>query len=224
MNKFSYKFLLSCLLCAAVFLGLPAQAKMYKWKDENGQTHYGDKVPARYLEKERKELNSQGAVVKKVDRAMTGEEREEQKRQEAIATEEMKVQKEKKRQDRVLLDTYTTERDLIIARDARIDAVNSQIQLSESIIESAKLKLERTEKQIERIKASKRAVPKDIHDKLTREQQELETYKKVASGHEKKLEAIETQFGGYIARFNELKELKDERRRAAEERRRENAY
>ena len=213
MNKFSYKFLVNCLLCVFISLALPAQAKTYKWKDENGQTHYGDRVPPQYLNQERKEMSTQGTVVNKIDRALTDEEREEQKRQEALAKEEMKIQEEQKRQDRVLLDTYTTERDLIIARDARIDAVNSQIQLSQSIIESAKQKLDRTEKQIKSIEASNRQVPKDIFEKLEREKQELETHEKVASGHEQKLEAIKTQFDGYIARFNELKELKEERRK-----------
>ena len=215
---------MSCFLCASVVFSLPAQAKMYKWKDENGQTQYGDRVPDRYLNVERKELNSQGAVVKKVDRAMTAEERNEKRRQEAIVQKELKVQEEQRRQDRVLLDTYTTERDLVIARDARIDAVNSQINLSESIIKSAKQKLERTEKQITNIKARNREVPKAIHDKLEREQQELETHIKVASGHQQKSEAIQKQFGGYIARFNELKQIKADRRKAAKERRKANGY
>ena len=207
------------MICFSVFLGLPAQAKMFKWKDENGQTHYGDRIPARYLDKERKELNAQGTVVKKKDRALTAEERKEQRRQEVIAEEKAKILKEQQRRDRVLLDTYTTERDLIIARDARIDAVNSQLELSESIIESAKLKLGRTEKQIANIEARKREVPKDVHNKLERDTQQLATHIKVADGHKLKLETIKTQFGEYIARFNELKLLKEKRRKAAQERR-----
>ena len=215
---------MSCFLCASVLFGLPAQAKMYKWKDENGQTQYGDRVPDQYLENERKELNSQGTVVKNVERALTAEERVEQNRQEAILQQELKVQEEQKRQDRVLLDTYTTVRDLIIARDARIDAVNSQIQLSESIIESSKQKLERTEKQIAALEARNREVPKDILDKLEREQQELDTHIAVASGHQLKSEAIQKQFDGYIARFHELKQMKDDRRTATEEKRKIGGY
>ena len=222
MKLYSFKFLIGCFLGASIFLVLPAQAKMYKWKDENGQTHYGDSIPTRYLNKERKELNAQGAVVKNIDRAKTAEEREEEKRQQDFAKEEEKILKEQQRRDRVLLDTYTTERDLIIARDARIDAVNSQIKLSESIIESANQKLQRTEKQIEGIKARNREVPKDVYKKLKREQQQLDTHVKVADGHMKKSESIKKQFDGYIARFNELKLQKENRRKAAEARRKGN--
>lgn len=223
MRKNSFKFLMNCVICTCVFLGMPAQAKLYKWKDENGQIHYGDKVPARYLKGERKELNEQGAVLKTIDRAKTPEEREEQRRLDAIAKQEALKVKEKRKQDRVLLDTYTTERDLIIALDARIDAVNSQIQLSESIIESAKHKLERTENRIEQIKMRNREVPKDVYAKLKREQQQLDTHRKVADGHKLKRESIKKQFNGYIARFNELMLIKQKRRKAAEERRKAEA-
>jgi len=188
---------------------------MYKWVDENGQTHYGDSIPEKYLHKERKELNEQGAVIKKIDRAMTAEERKEKKEKEAIAKAEEKKLREQRQRDRVLLDTYTTERDLILARDARIDAVNSQIQLSESIIESATQKLERTEKQIANIKQRNREVPMDIYAKLEREKMELQTHNKVAEGHKKKLDEINKQFDAYIIRFNELKLLQKERREAA---------
>ena len=214
MRMHSIKVLMSCLMFALVFCGSPAQAKMFKWKDENGQIHYGDKVPTRYLDKERKELNSEGHVVKNVDRAMTAEEREEKKRLAAVAEEKEKELEEARKRDRVLLDTYTTERDLIIARDARIDAVNSQVQLSNSIIASANKKLEKTEKQIAKIKASNKEVPAPLLKKLKREKSQLAAHNKVSDGHKQKLEDIQTQFGGYIARFNELKQKKMERRQA----------
>ncbi len=44
-----------------------AQAKMYKWVDEFGQTHFGDKIPAQYLDKEHREINDQGATLKTID-------------------------------------------------------------------------------------------------------------------------------------------------------------
>ena len=88
-----------------------AQAGLYRWVDEYGAVHYGDAVPAKYLKKEHEELNEQGTMVKKHDRAMTAEEKEEKKREEA---ERKRLENEKRAQalrDRVLTDTYTTERD-----------------------------------------------------------------------------------------------------------------
>ena len=119
------------VICA---IAAPVQARLYKWIDENGQVHYGDSVPAEYLSKEHKELNEQGLSVKEVEAAETDEQRAERLRQEQVKKRKEQRAAEQRQRDRVLLDTYTTERDLVAARDARIEAVGSQIQLSTSII------------------------------------------------------------------------------------------
>ena len=59
MNYKLISFFLLFFICT-----LPVQAKMYKWVDEEGNTHFGDKIPNKYLHKKHKELNDQGAVVK----------------------------------------------------------------------------------------------------------------------------------------------------------------
>lgn len=212
---------LKCLpyLILIMFCSLPAHAKLYKWVDENGQTHFGDKIPAKYIAKEHEELNAQGATVKKHDAAKTEEELAEMRRQERIKKEEEKKAKEQAKRDRVLLDTYTTERDLVAARDARLDAVASQMQLSESIIEDAERKLELTEKQITNIKAGGREVPKNISDKMLREERQLASQKEIAQGHLDRQQKITEQFDGYISRFRELKAEQQRRKDAREARR-----
>lgn len=188
-----------------MFSALPVQAKMYKWVDENGQTQFGDRIPPQYLDKEHKELNERGAVIKQVDAMPTEEEKEERRKQAAIQKAEEDKIKESKKRDRVLLDTYTTERDLIAARDARLDAVLSQLQLSESIIEDAERKLVQTQNQVASIKAQGKTVPPNILEKIEKEESQLATYKEVAAGHREKQANIKEQFDEYIKRFRELK-------------------
>lgn len=201
------------LIMSALFV-VSAQAGMYRWVDENGAVHYGDKVPAKYLKKEHQELNEQGTTVKKHDRAMTADEKAEKKRQEA---ERMRLENEQRAQalrDRVLTDTYTTERDLVAAKDARLDAIDSQLQLSKDIIESSAMKVEKTEKQIESIKESGKMVPEATYAKLEREKLQLATQKGVQQGHQIKRDEVIEQFDGYIERFRELMAEKQKKRDA----------
>ncbi len=201
-------FLASALLVSHV------QAGLYRWVDEHGNVHYGDKVPPKYLKQEHDELNEQGTTVKKHDRAMTAEERAEKNRQEA---ERKRLENEKRAQalrDRVLTDTYTTERDLVAARDARLDAIDSQLQLSRDIIESSKQKVEKTAKIIEDLKAAGRMVPEATYAKLEREKLQLATQQGVQKGHQIKREEVIAQFDGYIQRFRELMEEKQKKREA----------
>ena len=201
------------LMMSAIFVA-SAQAGMYRWVDENGAVHYGDKVPARYLKNEHQELNEQGTTVKKHDRAMTADERAEKKQQEA---QRKRLENEKRAQalrDRVLTDTYTTERDLIAAKDARLDAIDSQLQLSKDIIESSKVKVDKTAELIERIKASGKMVPEATYAKLEREKLQLATQQGVQQGHQIKRDEVIVQFDGYIERFRELMAEKQKKRDA----------
>ena len=201
------------LMMSTLFVA-SAQAGLYRWIDENGAVHYGDKVPAKYLKQEHDELNEQGTTVKKHDRAMTAAEKAEKKREEA---ERKRLENEKRAQalrDRVLTDTYTTERDLVAARDARLDAIDSQLQLSKDIIESSKVNVVKTEQLIERIKGSGKMVPEVTYAKLEREKLQLATQQGVQQGHRIKREEVIKQFNGYIERFRELMAEKQKKRDA----------
>ena len=80
MVKTLFRCAVYSMLLGSMALSMSVQAKLYKWVDENGQVHYGDKVPPKYLKGERQELNEQGALVKQYDRAMTPEEKAEKRR------------------------------------------------------------------------------------------------------------------------------------------------
>jgi len=208
------------LIISALF-AVSAQAGLYRWVDENGAVHYGDKVPAKYLKQEHQELNEQGTTVKKHDRAMTAEEKAEKNRQEA---ERKRLENEKRAQalrDRVLTDTYTTERDLVAAKDARLDAIDSQLQLSKELIKNTQEKVEKTARLIESLKASGKMVPESTYAKLEREKLALATQKGVQQGHQIKREEVILQFDGYIERFRELMAEKQRRREAYEKRKAE---
>ncbi|MCK4834221.1 MAG: DUF4124 domain-containing protein [Gammaproteobacteria bacterium] len=195
------------------------QAKMYRWVDENGQMHFGDKIPTKYLVREHDELNEQGVKIKHKAAAKTAEEKREDRRLKAEQKKEELIAKKKRQRDRVLLDTYTTERDLVVARDSRLDAVGSQIQLAETIIKDSNNKIETMEKKITQIKASNREVPLAIYDRIENQKEQIVVQTKVMESHKKRRDEISVQFNDYIERFKVLKaEQKAKRDRLAEER------
>jgi hypothetical protein len=197
----------------------PTQAKMYKWVDENGQVHFGDRIPTKYVVKEHDELNEHGVKTRHREAAKTPEQKAEERRLEREQEKIKLAEKKKKQRDRVLLDTYTTERDLIVARDSRLDAVNSQIRLAKSIIRDSNNKIESMERQVTEIKASNREVPADLYERIDNEKQQVAVQTLVMENHKKRSIEIAEQFNGYIERFNVLKaEQKAKRERLAKER------
>lgn len=207
--------LLALTILLAMVLSPVAHARLYKWVDENGDMHFGDSIPLKYRIRKHSELNEQGATIKTHAAMETKQERLEKLRLERLKKEEEQRIEEQRKKDKGLLDTYTTERDLIAARDARLEAVGSQLQLSESIINDTQRKIDETDKQITRIKVSGREVPKNILDKMMSEKNQLLTYEKVAASHQEKKDKISHQFDEYLTRF---RALKAERKKLKEER------
>jgi len=193
-----------------VFFALPVvllscafsvQAKMYKWVDENGDMHFGDKIPQKYLAKEHDELNEHGMKVKHKEAEKNAKEKAEEQRleqeREKVALEEQK----KKKLDRVLLDAYDSENDLLIARDSRLDAVATQIRLSEVIISESNKKIKSIEERVAQIKVSGREVPDNLYVSLENEKQQVATQTRVMQSHKKRSDEISEKYNDYIKRF-----------------------
>lgn len=205
----------AALLCGS----FAVQAKMYKWVDEKGQVHFGDRIPVKYQLKAHEEINESGIVLKSNAAAKTAEEKRIEKQLAKERAAALQKEKQKKQRDRVLLDTYTTERDLLLARDSRLDAVTSQIKLAESIMRDSNKKIASLEKRVQVIKDSNREVPADLYKQIEREKQQIAVHKEVKAGHVNRRDMVSKQFNGYIKRFKTLKAAqKMQRQKLAAER------
>jgi len=191
---------------------LPAQAALNKWVDEKGQIHYGDRVPEKYLKKDRSVLSEQGVVVKNItatkSQAVIDKEYKLKKEKDSKVREKMIAERKIALRDRMLMDTFTTERDLFIARDDRISAVDSQMQLTEFNIKDQEKKLAEVKKHVASIESSGREVPRNLRKQVVSVSRQLETYYAYVEDKAKEKEQIMEKFEGDIKRFRELKAVK----------------
>lgn len=122
-------------------------------------------------------------------------------------SEERKRQIEARKQalrDRVLTDTFTTENDLVIARDARVDAVDSQISLTKTLIEHDQQRLSDVQSRIQSIEASGREAPENLHKEVISLSRQLENNEKFIKDRKKERQKIIDSFDADIKRFREL--------------------
>lgn len=196
-------------LSVSVLCVSPLQAAgMKKWVDEDGQIHYGDRIPPKYLRGEHSVINEQGIEVRK-NAAMKTE--AELKREAELLkqqqSEERKRQIEVRKQalrDRVLTDTFTSENDLVIARDARVEAVDSQISLTETLITHDTQRLNDVQSRIKSIEASGREAPANLHKEVKSLSRQLDNNKKFIKDRKKERQKIIDSFDADIKRFREL--------------------
>ena len=122
---------------------------LYKWIDENGQIRYSDRLPPNQSKKKHQQLNTQGVVLSTTEEAMSDEERaleaEVQRGLDEQKASDDKVKQAQNQIDRVLLLTFSNEDELSLARDNRVEVIDSVIQLINKSIASTVEKLEALE-------------------------------------------------------------------------------
>ncbi len=112
-----------------------------KWVDENGVTHYGTAIPPQYKDKAHSELNTRGIEVKRHDRTRTPEEIRRDRELAELRAEQQKLLEEQQARDRILMNLYRNEDDLIMARDGKLSQLDGQIRLIHAEIRRLKDRL-----------------------------------------------------------------------------------
>ena len=112
---------------------------LYKWIDEDGNIRYSDRLPAAQVKKKHHQLNSQGVVLSTKEAAKSeaelAAEAADKLKLEEEETIQAKLDEEQNKKDQVLLLTFSNEQELALARNDRIEVLDSIIQLiSKSIV------------------------------------------------------------------------------------------
>ena len=135
-----------CQLLALVLvssISLDASAGIKCWTNKEGVRECGNAVPAEYAQQGHTKFNAQGVAVGHRKRAKSQAEFAEEERIKKQKAEEDRKRQEAEKADRVLLDTFSSEDDLVFAREGMVSAIEAQIQLTESHIQKIQANLDR---------------------------------------------------------------------------------
>jgi hypothetical protein len=203
---------LSMLFVLLVGIVGTAQAKLYRWVDEEGNVHYSDRVPPAAAEKERKVLNEEGRTIERHQRAKTREEVEQQRRSEQQIIEEARRREEQQRQDRMLLMTFTTAEDLEHVRDDRVAAVDAQIMILDEKLERLRKARADLDAQAAKLTEGGQAmISDDLNQRLQRNEAEIRRSEAYLESRRAERQAIVDKFNADLERFKELKAKRSRR-------------
>ena len=191
----------------ALMASQPAQAKMYKWVDEKGVTHYGDSIPPQYAPRGSSELSKGGVVIKKTDPALTPEQIKTKEETEARKTEQAKIDLEKERRDKALLNSFTNEKEIDMARDRNLQQTDVAIQGTQTRLKPAQAKLDSLRRHVESLKKSKRPVPADVMDDVREAENAVAQLNNDIKLKLQEKEAIRVKFEAEKMHYRELKHM-----------------
>lgn len=151
-NNMAFNYLLPLVLCVVM---APAQAKMYKWVDAQGNVHYSDTLPPASAGRGNAEIGKTGQMVKKTESA---EEKRARLAREAESAEKKKIEMEQKRKDRALLSTYTTEQEIDLARNRALEHHSLAIKSAQTRLKPVMIGLEEMTRKISAQKSAGKPV------------------------------------------------------------------
>lgn len=200
------------LLTLILVIALPAAGfaqsdqRAYKWKDENGVVHYGDRIPVDAAELEKQIVNDAGVTVD----VLRGK-----KTQEEIAAENAQIELEqqqelKRRKDAALLATYLSIDEIVMHRDRRVELFQAQARVTELYLRNLKRRLDSLETMAQQYRPYSTDPDAEMIDPALSE--DMKTTRQTIERHENNLtrfrdneQQMAARFDGDITRFKQLK-------------------
>ena len=195
---------------AAVVAGLspPSQGATYKWVDEKGVVHYTDKIPTEAVNKGSTMLDKQARPVRKIDPAMTAEQRAAREAEEENRRLTAKAQEEVARRDRALVSSYTTEAEIELARSRALGTIDAQIDSSTAY--TAQLRKYRQELEQRKAKvAAGTPIPPALEREFEGNDSEMQKTTILIEQKQRERAAVVARYDADKARWRELKAIAD---------------
>ncbi len=196
-------FGLIMVLLTAVTVDADAQ-KLYKWVDKDGNIHYSDHVPRDDLDQAREEMNQQGVVVGRVDRAKTDEELAVEQEAQRAADAAADAAERQAMADRKVLSAYASEQGIIRIRDQRLDTLDRQIQSSQAFIGGQTQSLARLMGRAAELESQGLDVSAALHDSIEVIRQQIRDQDKNIDAKENEKAALAAEYEGELKRYREV--------------------
>ena len=185
--------ILVLIVVALIGAGTAQAQKLYRWVDEDGNVHYSDKVPPEQKDLARDELNKEGMVVERVERAMTPEEKAAKKAAEEALREANREREEQRRKDAVLLESYASEEDIMRTRDQKLQAIERTINITDATVDSQERALADLIKRAGDVERAGQEVSAALRTSIESTQQQIASQKAFKSRKEAERKEIEEQ-------------------------------
>jgi len=203
------------IAAAAIAIGLigveaGGQSRLYRWVDDDGVVHYGDRVPPEYADRDRDLLNTQGVRIGAEEGVLTEAEQAERARLAAVEDAAVKARMADARRDQVLLDTYLSVQEIERLRDRRLELLEAQIKVTEHYLGNLRKRLERLQREASDYKPYSDKpdapdVPEALGLELSRTIASISLYEQTLARSRAEQGALAEAFASDIERFQELK-------------------
>ena len=178
------------------------------WTNTDGVRECGYSVPPEYSQQRIDILNERGIKVDVKEAAKTKEQLKEDARLAIIKQEELKREEAARLRDTILLNSFTTERDIKISYDDKIEVVNGIVEINNSGTRSLQQKLQAVEKKAANYERAGETTPEDVLNQINNLKRQLKDNDKFIAQKEGEIKVLKQNYEADLKRFRELKGIK----------------
>ena len=209
LSRFS---LLVCLFGLLAWAPPSVAGAIKCWTNDEGVRECGSAVPPEYSQKRVEVINERGMVVEVKDRAKTREELEAEKREaERLAKlkqEEQRRLEEQRLRDTILLNTFTTERDLKISYDDKIEAIRGIIDITQSGTRSLNQNLQAAQKKAANYERAGEKPPQQVFEEMESLKRQMQDNDRFIAQKQDEIKVLQQKYNADLKRFRELKGIR----------------
>lgn len=177
------------------------------WKNDAGVRECGNSVPPEYSQERIEVLNDRGLVVRVIQPPKSQAQLQKEKEQEQARKQEAAAKKEQERKDNILLNSYATERDLIMARDTNVKAASAELDIAKGNLKMQENTLDDLQNKAGNYERSGKQPPKKLIDNINATKQQIANKQKIIAQRQKSINQLKQRFDKDLARYRKLKGL-----------------
>ena len=190
--------------------------KRFRWEDDSG-VHYSDQIPPSQVDKGHTELSPQGVRVEQVAPAQTLEEIQRERELERLRAQQERLVEQQKAADRVLLRTFRSVDDLLMARDGKLAAIDVVIQVARGNIRRQQEWLRNLRTDAANLERAGKPVPLHLSEGIGKTERYIrESYATIVDREQQK-GGIRQDFDRDLKRFRQLKDIPEDKVQPPEE-------
>jgi chromosome segregation ATPase len=190
---------------AAALLAAPlaAEAQSYRCVGTDGKKHYGQTIPPQCVGQVVEELNKQGLVVRRIDPQASATQRAAKEAEEAAKKKEDTAAREEQRRAKALLATYTSEKDIELARQRALEDNQKASKEIEGRVAGLKKRHGELQKELEFFQGKNKPPAKLLED-IKSAEIDLKAQEASLAARQKEVERINAKYDDDKKRYIEL--------------------
>ena len=184
-------------------------ADTYRWVDDQGGTHYSDRVPPEQAKNRRARLNAQGFEVEVVETPKTREQIDREQWLKQLRAQQEKVLDERRDQDQALMRTYRNADEILAALKVKLDSLDGIVKLTETSIDRDRQGLSTLQRRAREFESRGQPIPQATRDSIAAVNRRMANYAHQIQRTENEKLVTADRFQQDLKRFQAIKAMQE---------------